>query len=102
MSSPANPSSSERPIFVLLDDAADVAKFGGPQEIDAAQLGAQLQRFSSAVSEAVSHCKSIGEEFDLTEITLQAKLTAEFGFVLVSKAGVEGAVTLKFSRTKKT
>jgi len=87
-------------IFVLVDDPADVAKYAGPQEIDADQLGAQLQKFSHAISQAVSHCKSIAGEFTLDEITLEAKFTAEFGFVFVSKAGVEGAVALKFSRVK--
>jgi hypothetical protein len=87
-------------IFVLLDESADVEKFGGPKEIDADKLGEQLQKFGDAISRALDKCKRLAGEFELNEISLEAKLTAEFGFVFVSKAGVEGAVTLKFERSK--
>ncbi|MCU1326135.1 MAG: hypothetical protein JWN34_1505 [Bryobacterales bacterium] len=89
---------NENTIYVLVDEPTDLAKFGGPKEIDADQLGAQLQKFSDAVSQAVGHCKKIAGDFQLDEITLEAKFSAEFGFMFVSKAGVEGAVTLKFAR----
>ena len=87
-------------VYVLIDDANDVAQFGGPSEIDADKLGDHLKRFSDGISQALDHCKTLAGEFDLTEISIEAKLTAEFGFVLVSKAGVEGSVTMKFSRRK--
>jgi hypothetical protein len=88
----------EKTIYVLVDDPADVSKFSGVKEIDADQLGQQLQKFSDAVSQAVSHCKKIAGDFQLEEITLEAKFSAEFGFMFVSKAGVEGSVTLRFAR----
>ena len=85
-------------IYVLYDDGADVAKFGGPREIDAEKLGQNLQKFTNAISRALATCKTIAGDFELREISLEAKLTAEVGFVLVSKAGVEGTVTLNFKR----
>jgi|SRR5580704_15609236 hypothetical protein len=91
-------SSSPAALYVLIDESADVQKFGGPKEIDADQLGEQLQKFSDAISRALQKCKSIAGQYELQEISLEAKLTAEFGFVLISKAGVEGAVTLKFAK----
>jgi hypothetical protein len=91
-------STSSDTIFVLIDEPGDVEKFGGAKEIDADKLGEQLRRFSDAIGRALQQCKRLSGEFELNEISLEARLTAEFGFVLVSKAGVEGAVTLKFSR----
>lgn len=85
-------------IYVLLDEPSDVAKFGAPKEIDADKLGEHLDRLSSAVSRALGHVKSLAGEFQLSEISLEAKLSTEVGLVLVSKAGVEGAVKLKFVR----
>ena len=41
-----------------------------------------------------------GAENSTSLVTIEAKLTAEFGFALVSKAGVEGTITLKFVRGK--
>ncbi len=90
--------SSSSTVFVLIDEPGDVEKFGGPKEIDADKLGEQLRKFSDAIGRALQQCKRLAGDFELNEISLEAKLTAEFGFVLVSKAGVEGAVTLKFSR----
>lgn len=96
----ANPKKPSTPatLYVLIDEPGDVEKFGGPKEIDADKLGEQLQKFSDAISRALQKCKSIAGEYELQEISLEAKLTAEFGFVLVTKAGVEGAVTLKFAK----
>lgn len=85
-------------IFVLLDDPDDVAAFAGPKEIDVDKLGDQLKRFTEAISKALERCRSVGGQYDLAEIVLEAKLTAEVGFALVSKAGVEGTVSLKFAR----
>jgi len=95
-------SASSATIFVLIDEPGDVEKFGGPKEIDADKLGEQLRRFSDGIRRALQQCKCLAGEFELSEISLEAKLTAEFGFILVSKAGVEGAVTLKFSRVPRT
>jgi hypothetical protein len=89
---------SSSTVFVLIDEPGDVEKFGGPKQIDADKLGEQLRAFSDAIGRALQQCRRLAGEFELNEISLEAKLTAEFGFVLISKAGVEGAVTLKFSR----
>lgn len=89
---------SSNTLYVLIDEPADIEQFGGPKEIDADKLGEHLQKFSSAISHALEKCKSLAGQFELKEVSLEAKLTAEFGFVLVSKAGVEGSVTLKFER----
>ena len=94
----ANAQAGEETVYVLVDDTGDVSRFGGPKEMDADKLGEHLSKFSRAMSRALEQCKTLAGEFDLTEITLEAKLTTEFGFVLVSKAGVEGAVSLKFTR----
>lgn|ERR1700731_4113893 len=93
-------SAESRTLFVLVDETEDLQKFGGPKEIDADKLGEQLQKFGDAISRALDKCKRLAGEFELKEISLEAKLSAEFGFMLVSKAGVEGAVTLKFERSK--
>jgi hypothetical protein len=91
-------STSFSSVYVLIDEPADLEQFGGPKEIDADKLGDHLQKFSGAISRALEKCKNLAGEFELKEVSLEAKLTAEFGFVLVSKAGVEGAVTLKFQK----
>ena len=95
------PTSQPKPetIYVLVDDdPVGIARFAGAQEIDADKLGQQLQKFSSAISRALTQVTSLAGEFVLQEIDLEAKFTAEFGFVFVSKAGVEGSVTLHFKR----
>lgn len=89
---------SSNSVYVLIDEPRDLEQFGGPKEIDADKLGEHLQKFSDAISRALEKCKSLAGQFELKEVSLEAKLTAEFGFVLISKAGVEGAVTLKFER----
>jgi hypothetical protein len=94
--------SASNTVFVLIDEPGDVEKFGGPKQIDADKLGEQLKSFTDGIGRALQQCRRLAGEFELSEITLEAKLTAEFGFVLVSKAGVEGAVTLKFSRAPQT
>lgn len=85
-------------VFVLVDEPTDVSRFGGPKEIDADKLGEQFEKFSRGISKALEHCRTVAGEFELAEISLEAKLTTEFGFVLISKAGVEGAINLKFTR----
>lgn len=97
MKEQANDVTQTETLYVLLDDPEDVEQFGSPKEIDAERLGEQLKKFTSGISRALSSCVIAGE-FPLTEIELKAKLTTEFGFILVSKAGVEGAVTLRFTR----
>lgn len=85
-------------IWVLLDapEGGDLSRYAGPMQIDAEKLGEHLRSFTSAVSKALEKCKSLAGEFELSEVAIEAKLSAEAGFVLVSKAGVEGTVGFKF------
>jgi hypothetical protein len=87
-------------IWVLLDapEGGDLSRYAGPVQIDAEKLGKHLRSFTSAVSRALEKCKSLAGEFELLEVMIEAKLSAETGFVLVSKAGVEGTVGFKFGR----
>ena len=103
---PAKPSSksktSKQPtppsaIYVLADTSdAELQKFGGAKEIPIDTLKNHLQSFTAGLSSALSSCQTIAGQFELSEIEVQATLSAEFGFVLVTKAGVEGSVSLKF------
>lgn len=97
---------SSQELWVLVDDptgTGDLAKYSGPQKISVETLGEHLQLFVSGVTKVLQSYKtSIMEvgEFELTEVTLEAKLTTELGFVLVSKTGVEGTINLKFEKRK--
>jgi hypothetical protein len=97
---------SSQEIWVLVDDptgTGDLAKYSGPQKLPVEMLGEHLQSFVSGISKALQRCKtSVMEvgEFELTEVTLDAKLTTEVGFVLVSKTGIEGTISLKFEKQK--
>lgn len=90
-------------VWVLLDAPAgakdqDLMSYGGPQRIDVAKLGEHLQSFTSAMTEVLKKVKTLAGDFELSEVSLQAKLTAEVGFVLITKAGMEGAIDLKFAK----
>jgi len=91
---------SNQDIWVLLDsptaDPGDIARYAGPQKISAEKLAEHLQDFVSSISSALKQVQSVAGEYSLKEITLEAKLSAEVGFVLISKGGVEGAISLKF------
>ena len=65
-------------VYVLMDDAASIEKFGGSKEIDVERLGKQLQAFSDGIGRALQQCKRLAGEFELNEISLDAKLTAEY------------------------
>jgi len=92
-------------IWVLLDapEDGDLARYAGPVQIDAQKLKQHFQSFTSVIAKALEGCKPRKGDFELSEIAVEAKLTAEAGFALVSKAGVEGTVGFKFERrTKET
>jgi hypothetical protein len=100
---PTKPSSagSRKEVWVLLDPpsgSSDLAQFAGPQRIDVSKLGEHLRDFTSAMADVIKNCATVAGDFKLSEVTLGAKLSAEGGFVLVAKAGVEGAIELKFTR----
>jgi hypothetical protein len=90
-------------IWILMDadDSGDLAEYSGPVKIDAKKLGEHLEKFTSSMSKALDKCKSIDKEYELSEVTIDVKLSAEAGFVLVSKAGVEGTIGLKFIKNKR-
>jgi hypothetical protein len=90
-------------IWVLLDapEGGDLSRYAGPVQIDAEKLGEHFRSFTSAVSKALESCRSLAGEFELSEVAIEAKLSAEVGFALVSKAGVEGVVGFKFEKRSK-
>lgn len=86
-------------IWILVDapEGGDLAQYAGPLQIDVEKLGEHFASFTTAISKALAKCKPFGDgEYGLTEITFQAKLSAEVGFTLVGKGGIEGAVGFKF------
>ena len=92
-------------IWVLLDGPqdADLARYAGPLQIDVEKLGEHFETFTKAISKAIEKCSQpLGtkSQYELTEIALEAKLSAEVGFTLVSKGGVEGTIGFKFERKK--
>ena len=92
-------------IWVLVDGptGSDLAQYSGPLQIDVEKLGEHFEAFTSAISRAIEKCsKPLGtqSEFELNEITLEAKLSAEVGLTLVSKGGVEGTFGFKFEKKK--
>jgi hypothetical protein len=95
---------NEDVIWVLLDapEGGDLSRYAGPVQIDAEKLGEHLRTFTGAVSKALRSCRTLAGEFELTEVTLEAKLSAEVGFALVSKAGMEGTVSFKFEKEKRS
>jgi|GEM_PF-6620862 len=99
-------SNTTEEIWVLVDEptgTGDLKKYSGPQKISVETLGKHLQSFVSGISKALQNYKTslmeVGE-FELSEVTLEAKLSTELGFVLVSKTGVEGTINLKFEKRK--
>lgn len=92
-------------VWVLLDapDGADLAQYAGPLQIDVEKLGEHFEAFTRAISKAIEKCSQplgVRSQYELTEIALEAKLSAEVGFTLVSKGGVEGTFGFKFERKR--
>lgn len=90
-------------IWVLLDAPAggDLSHYAGPLQISVDKLAEHLQAFTAAISKSLGKCKSLAGEFELSEVSIEAQLSAETGFTLVSKAGVEGTIGFKFSKRDK-
>jgi hypothetical protein len=59
------------------------------------KLQASLNHLTQQLRTMLKDIREVGD-YELKEIELQAEISAD-GFVLVGKAGVKGAVTLKFS-----
>ena len=93
-------------ILVLVDPPAnakgsEIALYEGALGVSAEKLGQYLKEFTSAISQSLSYIADLPADYDLSTITIEAKLNVEVGFVLVSKAGVEGTITLTFARPSK-
>ena len=89
-------------IWVLTEETGgDLAQYAGLLEIGAEKLKEHMENFSKAISTMVTGAQVMAGEYELGEITLKVSLSAEKGFVLVSKAGVEGALELKFMKKDK-
>lgn len=99
MNAHENPSAT---IWVLASDTdGDLSRYAGPLEIGIERLKEHMAKFSQAIAEVVADAHTLAGEFELKEVKLKATLSAEHGFVLVSKAGVEGGIELTFHRQDK-
>ena len=86
-------------IFILAESsAAGVQKYGAEQRIPVEKLREHLRTFTAALSSALDSVGALAGDFRLTEVEVTATLSAEAGFVWVTKAGIEGGVTLTFTR----
>jgi hypothetical protein len=102
-----NQTAQTETIWVLVDapSGGDLVQYAGPLQIDVEKLGQHFETFTRAISKAIEKANQpLGtkKQYELTEITLEAKLSAEVGFTLVSKGGVEGTFGFKFERKKRT
>jgi hypothetical protein len=61
-------------------------------------LGEKLREFAESLSEPIRSVEAIAGAYQLTEVALETALDAECGFALITKAGVRGSVSLKFTR----
>ena len=97
-----NHSTNESVIWVLVDtpEGGDLSHYSGGLEISLDRLKGQFQSFTSKISEILEGCRSLAGDFELGEVTITAKLSAEVGFVLVSKAGMEGGIDFKFVKKR--
>jgi len=84
-------------IWVLAEPVpAGIQKFGALEKIPTDKLRDHLQNFTAAISSALSGVQAVAGKFELAEVSIEATFSAEAGFALVTKLGVEGGVTLKF------
>jgi hypothetical protein len=93
----------ESEIYVLIDAPearSDVLQYGSALKFDVQKLGDALEQFTSNISQAIARCKNLAPDLQLDAVEVEAKLTAEFGLALVSKAGIEGGIRFTFKRTK--
>ena len=91
---------SEDAIWVLIDPppGGDIQPYATPAQIDPERLKEHFQSFTSAMARALEGIKSPVEDFQVSEVAIQAKLTGEIGFVLVGKTGVEGSIEFRYAR----
>jgi hypothetical protein len=92
-------------IWILVDEDkpdAELARFGNRKRYSADALGDRLQEFTSTLSQALSKIQKVAADFELSEVSVDARLSAEVGFELIAKAGVGGGITLTFKRVQAT
>jgi hypothetical protein len=94
---------AEGELWVLVDapegtQEGEVTRFHGRSRFSADALGDNLHNFTATLSRSLSKVQEIGSGFELAEVSVNAVLSAEIGFQLIAKAGVEGGITLTFRR----
>jgi hypothetical protein len=88
-------------IFVVTEESgAGIQKYAADKSIPVEKLREHLRNFTGALSAALDSVQSLAGEFQLSEVQVTATLSAEAGFVWVTKVGVEGGVTLTFTRRR--
>jgi hypothetical protein len=86
-------------IFVITEESGvGIQKYAADKSIPVERLREHLRNFTGALSSALDSIQSLTGNFQLSEVQVTATLSAEAGFVWVAKAGVEGGVTLTFTR----
>ena len=96
---------SSNTIWVLTDTsslhgAAETLLSTAPSAVDVERLGEQLQGFVTAFSKSLARLPNVlPNGFSLSQVSVDVKLTAELGVVLIGQAGVTGGITLTFTRT---
>jgi hypothetical protein len=94
-------SQDDQVIWVLVEESErdnELAQYAGFLGIRVEKLKEQLEQFSASMNDALSGVKTLAGEFELKEIKLTASISAEKGFMLVSKAGIEGGIEFTFKR----
>jgi hypothetical protein len=92
-------------LWVLVDEPeaaaeGEVARFRGNKRYSAEDLGNKLQEFTKTLGMALAKIERITAGFELDEVSADVRLSAEIGFVLIAKAGIEGGITLTFRRAQ--
>jgi hypothetical protein len=90
-------------IWVLTDAApaqgAQTLLPAVPSAIDPHKLGDQLQEFVIAFSKSLNRVQEASVSgYSLSEVSVDVKLTANLGVVLIAQAGITGGITLTFKR----
>ncbi len=91
LSDDARHDSPLRGVNLSPDSAKKVVK-----NIDVEKLGASMESLSANLGKLLQNIKKT-DGFSLKEAKVQLTISAEGGIVLIGKAGVKGAITLKFA-----
>jgi hypothetical protein len=90
-------------LWILVDETeeapeGELARFRGRKRYSAEVLGDKLQDFTATLSTALSRIQQIGAGFELSEVSVDVRMSAQVGFELIAQAGIEGGITLTFRR----